>query len=141
MTDRSRVAITSATALMLGASSYGHAFAIDLPGVLGDIWNGSGWLVYGLAVLGVFLTYRWWALLPAIAPVAVGVYLHTMTDYVAPWREESVGFPDEPVVALLLSLVAILMQAAVLSVGLVLRAGWERVHSSAPTARATSNSG
>jgi hypothetical protein len=55
MTDRSRVAITLATALALGASTYGHAFDISPPGVLDDIWSASRWMLYGFAVVGVFL--------------------------------------------------------------------------------------
>jgi hypothetical protein len=110
-------------------SAYGHAFDISPPGLLQDIWDHSSWIIYGLGVLGVFLVYRWWALLPAIAPVAVIVYLHNMTDYVAPWREESVGFPDQPVVYILFVIAAIVLQAAILSVGLLLRAAWERVRS------------
>jgi hypothetical protein len=127
MTDRSRVAITVVTALALGAFTYGHAFAVSPPGVLRDVWEGS-WAIYGLAVLGVFLVYRWWALLPAIAPTAVIVYLHNMTDYVAPWREEPVGpssFSDEPVLYVMLVIGGILLEAAVLSVGLLLCATWE----------------
>jgi hypothetical protein len=65
----------------------------------------AGTLLYGLAIVGVFLVYRWWALLPAIAPVAAIIYLHNMTDYVAPWREEPIGptsFSDEPVLAKLI---------------------------------------
>jgi hypothetical protein len=95
----------------------------------------------GLAVLGVFLVYRWWGLLPAIAPVAVTVYLHTMTDYVAPWREESVGFSEEPVFAALFAVAAILIHAAILSVGLLLRAGSEWVRSLPTVASATRKSG
>lgn len=129
MSDRSRVAITLATALVLGASTYGHAFDIRLPGVLQDIWDDSGWMLYGLAVVSVFLVYRWWALLPAIAPVAVTIYLHSMTDYVSPWHEESPGSPDQPVLYVLLVIGGIVMQAAVLSVGLLLRAAWESVRS------------
>jgi hypothetical protein len=125
MTDRSRVAITLATALALGAFTYGHAFAISPPGVLGDIWDYSGWMIYGLSVLGVFLVYRWWALLPAIAPVALTVYLNTMTNYTSPWSDESFGFSDQPVVYILFVIGAIVVQAAILSVGLLLRAVWE----------------
>jgi hypothetical protein len=43
MTNRSRVAITVATALVLGASTYGYAFEISLPGVLQNIWDHSNW--------------------------------------------------------------------------------------------------
>lgn len=102
MTNRSRLAIALATALVLGASTYGHAFDISPPGVLQDIWDDSYWVIYGLAVFGVFLVYRWWALLPAVAPVAVVVYLHNMTDYVSPWREEAPGSSDQPVLYALL---------------------------------------
>ena len=125
MTDRSRVAITLATTLVLGASAYGNAFDISLPGVLQNIWDDSHWVIYGLAVLGVFLVYRWWALLPAIAPVAVIVYLYNMTDYVPPWREESIGSPDQPALYVLFVIGGIILQAALLSVGLLLRAAWE----------------
>ncbi len=132
MTNRSRAAITLATALVLGASTYGYAFDISLPGVLQNIWDNSNWVIYGLAVLGVFLVYRWWALLPAIAPAAVIFYLHNMTDYVSPWRVEPIGpssFSDQPALYVLFVLVGIALQAAFLSVGLLLRAAWEWVHS------------
>lgn len=132
MTNRSRVAITLATALMLGASTYGYAFEISLPGVLQGIWNHSNLVIDGLAILGVFLVYRWWALLPAIAPSAVVIYLHTMTDYVEPWHGDAFGsfnFSDQPGLYVLLAIVGIVLQAAFLSVGLLLRAAWERVRS------------
>lgn len=126
MTDRFRVAITLATALVLGASTYGHAFDISPPGVLQDIWDGSEWMLYGLAVVGVFFVHRWWALLPAIAPVAVTIYLHSMTDYVSPWHEDDLSISP---LFFLLVIGAIVMQAAFLSIGLLLRAAWESVRS------------
>jgi len=132
MSNRFRVAIMLATALMLGAEAYGHAFDISPPGALQGIWDHSNWVIYGLAILGVFLIYRWWALLPAIAPVAVIVYLHNMTDYVSPWREEPIGpssFSDQPALYVLFVLGGITLEAAFLSVGLLLRAAWEWVHS------------
>jgi len=131
MTNRSRVAITVLTTLALGAFTYGHAFAVSPPGVLRDAWD-SSWAIYGLAVLGVFLVYRWWALLPAIAPAAITVYLYNMTDYVAPWREEPIGptsFSDQPVLYVLFVIAGIILEAAILSVGLLLRAAWEWVRS------------
>jgi hypothetical protein len=124
MTNRSRLAITLATALALGAFAYGSAFDIHLPGVLQDIWDISEWAVYGLAIVGVFFVYRWWALLPAIAPVAVTVFLYTMTDYVPRYFEDE-GVPTSPWF-LLLVVVGICMEAAFLSIGLLLRAAWER---------------
>jgi hypothetical protein len=128
MTARSRVAITVAIALLLGASTYGHAFDIDPPGVLSYLWHEGEWITFGLAILGVFLVFRWWALLPAIAPVAVTVYLHSMTDYVPPWHEESYDTFSNPLFVLLV-IGGILLQAAFLAVGLLLRAIWESVRS------------
>jgi hypothetical protein len=119
MTARARVALTTVSALVLGAVSYGHAYDVEPPGLLGDIWHAS-WIFYVFAIAAVFIVNRWWALLPAITPVAVTVYLHTATDYVAPWREESVG-SDQPVLYVLLVLVAIGVRVAILSVGLLLR--------------------
>jgi hypothetical protein len=131
MTSRSRAAITIVTALALGGYTYGHAFGLSPPGLLHDIWYGSGfrWLLYGLSILGVFLVFRWWALLPAIAPVAVTVYLHDATDYVSPWPEGSYEGSSDPTLFVLLVLGGILIQAAFLSTGLLLRAGWEGVRS------------
>lgn len=131
MTNRSRVAITVVTTLALGAFTYGHAFGFSPPGVLRAAWD-SGWVLYGLAILGVFLVYRWWALLPAIAPAAVTVYIYNMTDYVSPWNGDAIGpsdFSDEPVLYALFVIGGILLEAAVLSVGLLLRAAWEWVRS------------
>lgn len=132
---RARVAIVLATALVLGASTYGYAFDISLPGALQDIWDHSNGVIYGLAIFGVFVVYRWWALLPAIAPAAVIVYLHNMTDYVAPWREEPIGptsFSDEPILYVMFVIGGILLEVAVLSVGLLLRAAWEWIRSRPP---------
>jgi len=130
MTGRGRIAITVATALVLGAFRYGHAYDISPPGILGDVWHGSvlGLLLYGLSIFGVFLVYRWWALLPAIAPVAVNVYLYNLTDYVAPWHEEGPTLSEDPA-TIFLVLIAIGIQAAVLAIGLLFRWAWERTRS------------
>lgn len=129
MTDRARVTVTLATALMLGASAYGHAFDLSLPGALGDVWSSRYWglTISGLAILGVFSVYRWWALLPAIAPVAVDVYLYNMTDYVPPWHSEPIGpsrLSEQPGLYLLFVVAGIVLNAAILSLGLLLRAAW-----------------
>jgi hypothetical protein len=50
-----------------------------------------------------------------------------MTDYVPPWREESFGLSDQPLLYVLLVIGGIVMQAAFLSAGLLLRAAWEWV--------------
>jgi hypothetical protein len=127
MSDRARLMITAAATLLLGAFAYGHSFDLHLTGALGYLWsNMSWWIVYGLAILAVFLVYRWWALLPALAPPAVGFYLYNFTDYEAPWRNEYAGhFSGAAWVFLLL--LEIVFQAAVLSIGLLLRAGWEKL--------------
>lgn len=134
MTNRSRVAITLATALVLGAYTYGSAFEISLPGVLQGIWNHGNWVTYGLAILGVFLVYRWWALLPAIAPAVVIFYLDNMTDYVEPWRGDAIGHLDsgQPGLYVLVAIVGTVLQAVILSVGLLLRATWEKVRPGPP---------
>lgn len=127
MTDRVRVAITLATGLLLGAFFYGQAVNVSPPGVLNDIWESAifGFTVLGLAVFAVSLVYRWWALLPAIAPAAVYVYLYKFTDYDSPWSEDIwEGLSDDPLFALLVGLM-IGLSAALLSVGLLLRAAWE----------------
>lgn len=129
VTKRLRIGITVVTALLLGAFRYGHAFDIDPPGVLGDIWYGSalGPLLYGAAIFGVFLVNRWWALLPAIVPVAVNIYLYNLTDYVSPWHEEPIPtLSDEPA-SIVLVLLAVAIQAAILALGLLLRWAWERL--------------
>ena len=46
------------TALVLGASTYGYAFEISLPSVLQTSGTPANWVIYGLAVLGMFLVYR-----------------------------------------------------------------------------------
>jgi hypothetical protein len=114
------------SALLLGAVSYGHAYNVEPSGLLGDLCRAS-WLVYIFAISAAFIVYRWWALLPAIAPVAVTVYLHAATDYVAPWREEPVE-SSHPAVFVVLVLAAIALQAAILAVGLLLRLAWEQLH-------------
>ncbi|HEV2790277.1 MAG TPA: hypothetical protein VGV69_03145 [Solirubrobacterales bacterium] len=122
MSDRTRIAIVVATALLLGANAYGHAFEVDPPGVLYDLWYGSfEAIVYGLAVFAVFLAYRWWALLPAIAPMAVTVYLHELTDYSYPFHEDFYeGLSGRPLLVLYV-LFAIAATATFLSIGLLLR--------------------
>lgn len=128
MTFRARVVITVASALILGASTYGHAMDIHLPGALQGVWDGSAWGLYLLAIVGVFLVDRWWALLPAIAPVAVTLGLHGLTNYVSPWGEDDGGISFSPLFILLV-LAAIATCVAVLSLGLLLRAFWETYRS------------
>jgi hypothetical protein len=138
MSNRARMVITAATTLLLGAFAYGNSFDLHLTGTLGYLWpNIAGWIVYGLAILAVFLVYRWWALLPALAPSAVGFYLYSLTDYEPPWRDEYAGgFSGASWVFLVI--LGIVFQAALLSIGLLLRAGWEKfsARQSRPAARA-----
>jgi hypothetical protein len=131
MSNRTRVAITLASALMLGASTYGHAFEVDVHGFLHDLWYGPlEAIVLGLAVFAAFLVYRWWALLPALAPAVVTVFLHHMTDYASPWHEDLyAGLTDEPLLLVLFLVFGVAVYAACLSTGLLLRALWEWLRS------------
>jgi hypothetical protein len=127
VTDRARIAITVAIAVALGASTYGHAVDINPSGLLGVLWNASYGVLFLLSIFGVFLVYRWWALLPAIAPSAVTVYVYNFTDSYRHWSDSEWGFSDDPVLYVLYVIGAALIGAAILSVGLLLRAGWEKL--------------
>jgi 2-polyprenyl-3-methyl-5-hydroxy-6-metoxy-1,4-benzoquinol methylase len=95
MTTRNRIAIVALATLMLAVTEYGSAMSVGNPGDAADIWRVAEIAAFGLAVVGVFLVDRWWALLPAIAPSAVIFYLYVFTAYSTPWDSESVG-PNEP---------------------------------------------
>jgi hypothetical protein len=125
MSNRTRIAITAAVALLLGADAYAYAFDHDFsPGLVRDLWFGPlQAIVYGVAIVGVFLVYRWWALIPALAPLAVEVYLHEMTDYVYPFHEDP--YP-------VLVVFATPMVVVFLGVGLLLRALWEVIRPRLP---------
>jgi|GEM_PF-1618876 len=126
LSDRARTTITLATALALGAVTYGGMFDLDLPGVLDAVWQKSGSIVSLLAIVGVFVVYRWWALLPALVPILVGTYVREFTDYVSPWREEFNG-PSNAFAFVVLATLGVLLWTAILSVGLLARALWERL--------------
>jgi hypothetical protein len=121
ITDRLRVAIVVATALLLGASTYAQASGLD--------WPGADLIVSALAVLGVFLVYRWWALFAAVAPALVVICLYAFTDYSSHEREDLVEaiLADNPLLFLLLMAFGAFMQAVFLAVGLLLRWWWEQV--------------
>lgn len=131
MTDRSRIAVTLATALLLSATAYGNAVDISPPGVLDDIWHSSAFAVImaGLPILTVFLVYRWWALLVALAPVVVGICLY-VTGYVSPPEREEIDLSSLPWYLIGgIVLLETLGTAAFLSLGLLLRWVYERVRS------------
>jgi hypothetical protein len=123
MTDRVRIAITVATALIFGAVTYGEeASELDLAAV--------GLVLWGLAVFGVFLVYRWWALLPGLVPGIVLTCLYVLTDHSSPDRQEIfVDLSDQPFLFLLLMGLGAAIEVASLAVGLLLRALWEWVRS------------
>jgi hypothetical protein len=109
----------------------GTRLRLTRPGILHDIWFGDlEEILLCLAVFGVFLVYRWWALLPAVAPVVVTAYLHEMTDYVSPWHEDLYqGVSDHTLLLSLYLIGLVITLAAVLSVGLLLRAVWDWLRS------------
>jgi hypothetical protein len=126
MTTRTRIGITVIAALALGVTEYGAR--MSPPGR--DIWEWSELAAYGLAVAAVFLVNRWWALLPAAVPSAVTFYLYTFTSYSTPWDNESLGNPDQPVTYAIVLLFVVAFEAAVLSVGFLLRWIWNAVRNS-----------
>jgi hypothetical protein len=125
ITDHFRMAISMVTALALGVSTYASAIAISSSGILGNVWQIVEVILFGLAAFGVFLVYRWWALLPAIVPVAVHVFLQNATDVVPPQSDSEWRFGDQPFVYILWVILAVIVQAASLAIGLLLRAIWE----------------
>lgn len=90
MRTAGRVAIMALGALLIGASSYATASDLDRNGELGSLVFSP---VVDLAVLALLvlvpaIVNRWWALSIAFVPLAVGWYLHEMTDYVYPFHED-----------------------------------------------------
>lgn len=122
MTTRTRVTITVASALALGVTHYGSTWTAGDPGLTRDIWGWSVAAAYVLAIVGVFLVDRWWALLPALAPLAAGLYIDLGTGYVSPWREEMV--PTTTGGYVVLAALGLGLQAAVLSIGFLPRRVW-----------------
>jgi hypothetical protein len=123
MTTRTRIAITAASALALGVTHYGRTWTAGDPGLGRDLWGWSVLAAYGLAIVGVFLVDRWWALLPAVAPLAASFYIYNFTDYVYPWESESISVNGG--LGLVLIVFAIGFQAAVLSIGFLPRRLWD----------------
>lgn len=136
MTTRTRVAITVASAVALAVTQYGEGSVRSLgdPGLERDIWGGSVLAAYGLAVVGVFFVNRWWALLPALVPMATGLYLEYLTDYTYPWESESIR-PSGRLGFLVLPFFSIAFFAAMLSIGLLARRVWDAVMGSAVRGR------
>jgi hypothetical protein len=124
MTTRTRIAITLASALVLGVAHYGSAMTVATPGSARDFWDVGVVVAYAIAILAVCLVDRWWALLPAAAPTAVAFYLYNFTDYSTPWDSESIGNPSQPVFYVFLLLLGIAIQAAMISVGFLPRRIW-----------------
>jgi hypothetical protein len=125
VTTRTRIAITVACTLALAGTAYGDAMQIGDFGPQGEIWHWSFLAACGLAIVGAFVVYRWWALLPALAPGAVTFYLYEFTAYSTPWDSESVGNPNEPVGYAVLLLFVSAFFAAAFSIGLLLRFAWD----------------
>lgn len=123
MTTRTRVAITVASALALGVTHYGSVWTTGEPGLVPHLWEWSFLAAYGFAIAGVFFVNRWWALLPAVSPFAVGLYIQLLTDYEYPWREEIV--PTATLGYLGFAVIVVGLQATVLAIGLLLRWFWD----------------
>jgi hypothetical protein len=118
-----RVAITCVAALLVGAYTYGNAFDLDRTGILGFVLfsTASTWAFFVvLPALTVALVNRWWALSVALSPFAVLFFLHSATDYVYPYHEDS--YPVNAVMG-----TAFLL--GISSLGFLLRALFDRVAS------------
>jgi hypothetical protein len=113
--DRARVAITLGTTTLLGADTYVRVFHPDFLGAAGVA------VLWGLALVGVFVVYRWWALLPAlVVPVFYG-YAYNYTSHVDRWASESVTF-GSPVANGLATTAFCLV---IFAIPLLLRSVWE----------------
>jgi hypothetical protein len=123
MTTRTRVAITVVAAIALGVTQYGSTWTAGDPGLGRDLWGWSVLAAYGFAIVAVFLVDRWWALLPALAPLAAHIYIYNFTDYVYPWASESITVSGPS--AIVLFVIAIGIQAVVLSIGFLPRRVWD----------------
>jgi len=90
MLTAGRVAITVLAALLIGAYSYATVSDLDRNGDVGAIVFSPAvdFAVLALFVLVPAIVNRWWAISIAFVPIAVGWYLHEMTDYVYPFHED-----------------------------------------------------
>jgi hypothetical protein len=114
-----RIAITVAIAVILGVVAYIYAYAWKVP----DPW--ASWPVYlgayALAVAGIFVVYRWWALLPAIVPLLVSSYVANRPDYDPPDPGEPIG----GAAGVVLFVFFLAVYVAAFAVGLLLRRAYE----------------
>ena len=117
--DRARVAITLGTTTLLGADTYVRVLH---PGFLGAAGFAVPW---GLALIGVFVVYRWWALLPAVVVPVVYGYAYNYTSHVDRWASESVTL-GSPVAN---ALVGIAICLVIFAIPLLLRFVWESFRS------------
>jgi hypothetical protein len=122
MTTHTRIGITLASALAIGVTSYGRTLTSVSFGTEHEIWGWAVLTAYAFALIAVALIDRWWALLPAVVPMAVSFYIYNLTDFTTPWESESL----HPTTAAWFFLVpvAIALQAAFLSLGFLLRRIW-----------------
>ena len=117
--DRARVAITLGTTTLLGADTYVRVFHPDFLGAAGVA------VLWGLALVGVFVVYRWWALLPAVVVPVVYGYAYNYTSHVDRWASESLTF-GSPVAN---ALVGIAICLVIFAIPLLLRFVWESFRS------------
>ncbi|HEX5929434.1 MAG TPA: hypothetical protein VFY48_08575 [Solirubrobacterales bacterium] len=140
ISNRVRIAITAATALAFGVQTYADAREVALLGIPVEIWQSSALklALLVLPVLGVFLVNRWWAVLPALVPTAVMAWLYATgydppwsggDAFGTPWEEDPFESPEAALLWAVLASLAVSIQAAILSLGLLPRAGWKWIRS------------
>ena len=124
MKTRTRIAITVAAALALGVTHYGSVLTDGDPGLVSQVWNWSFIAAYVLAIVAVFFVDRWWALLPAFAPLVTGLYIELGTNYVSPWAGEEIRASLDGGYIVLAAL-GVGLQVAFLSIGFLPRRVWD----------------
>lgn len=117
--DRTRVGITLGTTILLGAATYVRVLHPHFLGAVGIA------LPWALAFAGVFVVYRWWALLPALVVPFVYGYAYNYTSHVDRWASESVTF-GSPVANALVGVAVCLL---IFAIPLLLRSFWESFRS------------
>jgi hypothetical protein len=117
--DRAHVALTLGTTALLGADTYLRVFHPDFLGAAGLAVS------WGLALVGVFVVYRWWALLPALVVPVVYGYAYSDTSHVDRWASESVTL-GSPVAN---AVVGIAFCLVVFAMPLFLRSVWDSFRS------------
>jgi hypothetical protein len=120
MSTRTRIWITVASAAATAGAGVANQWSSG-PGT--HPWPFVLLGAYALAVVGAFLVGRWWALLPALSMTAIGFLAATIHPTAERWSSESI--PATPGVVITVLVFLVLVQATLLSLGLLARWIWD----------------